>query len=84
MLRAMFKPEVYRDRRAALIAALRSSGIDSGYALFPGNREAPINYPDNCSRFRQDSSFLYFFGIAEPGLWAIVDIASGRGGALRR
>jgi Xaa-Pro aminopeptidase len=81
MLRAMFKPEVYRDRRAALIAALRSSGIDSGYALFPGNRDAPINYPDNCSRFRQDSSFLYFFGIAEPGLWAVLDIASG-GAAL--
>jgi len=78
MLWSMFKPEVYKDRRAALLATLRYQGIDSGYALFPGNRDAPINYPDNCCRFRQDSSFLYFFGVAEPGLWAILDIGSGK------
>ncbi len=78
MLAFMFKPDVYKARRAGLLANLRSQGKAGAYALFPGNREAPINYADNCSRFRQDSSFLYFFGIAEPGLWATIELASGR------
>jgi Xaa-Pro aminopeptidase len=37
-----------------------------------------MNYEDNCHRFRQDSSFLYFFGIAAPDLAATIDLASGR------
>ena len=42
-----------------------------------GNVEAPTNYPDNTYKFRQDSSFLYFFGLYEPGLAAVIDTESG-------
>lgn len=72
----MFEAQVYEGRRRALATALAAGGT-RGVVLFAGNGEAPMNYPDNCYRFRQDSSFLYFFGIAEPGLWATLDLDGG-------
>ena len=50
----------------------------SGIALFPGNTEAPMNYPDNTYHFRQDSDFLYFFGVDIPGLAGLMDFDSGK------
>ena len=58
----MFKSEVYTKRREELHKKLKS-----GIALFLSNSEAPMNYPDNTYHFRQDSDFLYFFGIDLPG-----------------
>ena len=52
----MFEKEVYKARREAL-----KKKISGGIAVFPGNSEAPENYLSNQYRFRQDSSFLYFF-----------------------
>ncbi|MCF0206032.1 MAG: aminopeptidase P N-terminal domain-containing protein, partial [Bacteroidales bacterium] len=69
----MFSQEVYKTRRAKLKAAMKS-----GVCIFMGNNEAPMNYPDNCYQFRQDSSFLYFFGIAQAGLKAIIDVDNDR------
>ncbi len=43
----------------------------------PGNSEAPRNYPDNGYHFRQDSNFLYFFGIKLPDLVGLLDIDAG-------
>ncbi|HPE88545.1 MAG TPA: Xaa-Pro aminopeptidase [Spirochaetales bacterium] len=74
----MFEPSVYIGRRRALVAALASRGARDGLVAFPGNNESPINYPDNAYRFRQDSCFLYYFGIAEPGLAATIDLGDGR------
>lgn len=74
----MFEPSVYIGRRRALVAALASRGARDGLVAFPGNNESPINYPDNAYRFRQDSCFLYYFGIAEPGLAATIDLGAGR------
>lgn len=65
----MFKPEIYKLRRKRL-----KSLIGSGLCLFPGNDDSPMNYPANCYPFRQDSTFLYFFGLDSPGLNAIIDI----------
>ena len=45
----------YQKRREAL-----RSKMAHGLIIFPGNNEAPCNYPDNTYKFRQDSSFLYF------------------------
>ena len=42
--------------------------------LFLGNEESSSNFKDNWYPFRQDSSFLYFFGLNMPGLAAIIDI----------
>ena len=48
--------------------------MGSGLLLFLGNDEAPMNYVDNTYRFRQDSTFLYYFGLDYAGLAAIIDI----------
>ena len=42
-----------------------------------GNGEASTNYPDNTYHFRQDSSFLYFFGINHPGFAGVIDVEGG-------
>ena len=69
----MFSRETYVGRRTALKAKL-----DSGIILLFGNFESPMNYADNCYRFRQDSSFLYFFGLDQPGLAAVIDLDEDR------
>ena len=33
-----------------------------------------MNYADNCYRFRQDSTFLYYFGLDMPGLAATINV----------
>ena len=43
-----------------------------------GNDDAPINFKDNTYPFRQDSTFLYYFGIAAPQLAALIDIDEDR------
>lgn len=43
----------------------------------PGNSEASSNYPNNVYHFRQDSTFLYFFGLNLPDMTGIIDIDSG-------
>ncbi len=48
-----------------------------GLAIFLGNADAPMNYRGNDYKFRQDSSFLYFWGIDEPLFAAILDLDSG-------
>jgi Xaa-Pro aminopeptidase len=64
----MFSKEVYQKRRNALKAT-----VNKGVALFLGNVDSPMNYPSNTFPFRQDSSFLYFFGIEHPGFAALID-----------
>ena len=51
--------------------------MSSGIILILGNNEAPANYPDNTYKFRQDSSFVYFFGHSHPGFAGIIDIDNG-------
>jgi Xaa-Pro dipeptidase len=69
----MFKSEVYIKRREEL-----QKKIKSGLALFIGNNEASMNYPANTYHFRQDSDFLYFFGLDIPGLTGLIDFDSGK------
>jgi Xaa-Pro aminopeptidase len=45
--------------------------------LLPGNVESPFNYPNNTYHFRQDSTFLYFFGHSVPSLVGVIDVESG-------
>lgn len=68
----MFEKEVYIKRRRNLM-----SSVKSGILLFLGNSEVGFNYVSNTYRYRQDSSFLYFFGLDEPDLAAIIDVESG-------
>lgn len=68
----MFSKEVYTKRRDAL-----RKKVESGIVLIQGNVESPYNYPDNCYHFRQDSNFLYFFGLQLSGFYGILDIDAG-------
>jgi len=68
----MFNAEIYSNRRTQL-----RKHLSSGVALFPANNESPMNYADNTYHYRQDSSFLYFFGIDQPGLAGVIDFESG-------
>ncbi|MCY1516317.1 Xaa-Pro aminopeptidase [compost metagenome] len=65
----MFGSEVYQQRRKQLQAQ-----FSGGLLLFLGNEESPVNFFDNTYPFRQDSNFLYYFGISSPKLAAIIDI----------
>ena len=66
------------NRRERLFSLLREKGRDSGIIILPGNEESPRNYKDNCYPFRQDASFLYYIGLAEPGLAAVMDVDEGK------
>lgn len=64
-----FGANVYVERRSILKATLISGSV-----LLLGNDDSPANFADNCYPFRQDSTFLYYFGIDRPGLIAVIDI----------
>lgn len=68
----MFSKEIYESRRNAL-----RSKVKQGIILLLGNTDSPINYPSNSYRFRQDSNFLYFFGIDRPGFVGLMDVEAG-------
>ncbi len=65
----MFPRETYESRRSTLM-----SRFDGGLLLLLGNSESPMNYADNCYLFRQDSTFLYYFGLEQPDLAAVMDV----------
>ena len=67
----MFNQEIYQKRRQKLIKQL-----GSGLILLLGNVDSPLNSADNCYRFRQDSSFLYFCGLDLPGFALTLDCDS--------
>ncbi len=68
----MFDAKTYSERRRTLLRQLRS-----GLVVLFGNDESPMNYVANTYPFRQDSTFLYFFGLATPGLAAVLDADAG-------
>ena len=65
----MLNRETYIKRRQQLCSL-----INNGIVLLFGNNESPCNYPANAyAPFRQDSSFLYYFGLQEIGLIGVID-----------
>lgn len=68
----MFNHETYLARRQQL-----KQKISNGIILFLGNVDSPMNYTDNCYPFRQDSTFLYYFGLDFQNLAGIIDVESG-------
>ena len=66
----MFSKQTYINRRNELKRL-----VGNGIILFFGNNESPCNYPANAYYpFRQDSSFLYYFGQKREGLVGVIDI----------
>lgn len=70
----MFDKQTYVNRRAKL-----RSLVKDGIIILFGNNESPCNYPSNgYYPFRQDSSFLYYFGQNRDGLVGVIDIDNNR------
>ncbi len=69
----MFTPEIYKQRREALMSQMKG-----GVVLFMSNNEASMNYKSNVYRYRQDSSFIYFYGQQLSGLMGIIDLDRNR------
>ena len=57
--------------------AVRIAEGSRGIAVFVGNVDAAMNYRGNDYKFRQDSNFLYYWGIDEPWFAAVLDLDSG-------
>jgi Xaa-Pro aminopeptidase len=68
----MFTPEIYTQRRDHL-----QRQLNSGIVLLLGNQDSSMNFADNVYPFRQDSTFLYYIGLDEPGLFAVMDMDAG-------
>ena len=68
----MFSATTYIARRAELCRR-----IGGGLILIPGNAEASYNYPNNTYHFRQDGTFLYYFGLNLPQFFGVIDAATG-------
>ena len=68
----LFSKNTYVERRARLRQL-----VGHGLIVLMGNNESPLNYPSNTYKFRQDSSFLYFFGQHRDGLVGVIDADSG-------
>lgn len=73
----MFDKSIYKSRRRSLLEKMNVSAGKNGIALFIGNAEAPAQYKDNCYKFRQDSTWLYYFGIDAPFFAATIDLDTG-------
>jgi Xaa-Pro aminopeptidase len=69
----MFNTNIYVNRRNSL-----QTMVNSGLILVLGNSDSPMNYPNNTFHFRQDSTFLYFFGIDLQGLAGVIDVDNNR------
>ncbi|MBR1732861.1 MAG: aminopeptidase P N-terminal domain-containing protein [Alloprevotella sp.] len=68
----LFPKTTYTERRRRLRGL-----VGDGLILFFGNNDAPMNYPANAYKFRQDSAFLYFFGQHREGLVGVIDADTG-------
>lgn len=68
----MFSSSTYSERRQALRAK-----VGSGLVVILGNSESPANYAANTFHFRQDSNFLYYFGLQNPDFVGVMDCDGG-------
>lgn len=68
----MFSAQTYTQRRQQLMQQ-----VGRGVILLLGNEYSPKNYLDNTYNFRQDSNFLYYIGLDQAHLAAVMDTETG-------
>jgi Xaa-Pro aminopeptidase len=68
----MFTAKTYQGRRERL-----NDEMNGGIVLIPGNPPSPMNGPNNHLPYRQDSSYLYYFGHGHAGLTGVLDTDNG-------
>lgn len=73
--------EMYKNHRASIVSRFQaeheSKEGDDIVFLFQGSPEAHRNDTDNEPLFRQESSFLYLFGVNEPDMYGMVSATTG-------
>lgn len=69
----LFSKSTYVERRNEL-----KKLVGSGLIVLFGNNDSPANYPSNTYKYRQDSSFLYYFGLHRNGLVGVIDVDNDR------
>lgn len=69
----LFSKSTYVERRNEL-----KKLVGSGLIVLFGNNDSPANYPSNTYKFRQDSSFIYYFGLHRNGLVGVIDVDNDR------
>lgn len=69
----LFSKSTYVERRNEL-----KKLVGEGLVVLFGNNDSPANYPSNAYKYRQDSSFLYYFGLHRDGLVGVIDIDNDR------
>lgn len=69
----LFSKNTYVERRNEL-----KKLVGGGLIVLFGNNDSPANYPSNTYKFRQDSSFLYYFGLHRNGLVGVIDVDNDR------
>ena len=69
----LFSKSTYVERRNEL-----KKLVGSGLIVLFGNNDSPANYPSNTYKLRQDSSFLYYFGLHRNGLVGVIDVDNDR------
>lgn len=70
----MLSKETYIRRRSELLQLMKG---EKGVALFIGNVASAAQYQECAYKWRQDSTWLYLFGIDEPRLAATIDLETG-------
>jgi len=71
----MFSNDIFYSRRMQLRSLMKGC---NGIVVLPTNNEAPMNYHANAYRYRQDSSFKYFFSQMRDGIVGVIDLDSGK------
>lgn len=69
----LFDKATYIARREKL-----KQQVKSGLIVLFGNNDSPSNYPANVYQYRQDSTFLYFYGLKRDGLVGVIDIDNNK------
>ena len=70
--------EIHASSRAKLAGLMKSRDCPDGFVLLQGGDEQCQYDSDTEPVFRQDSWFNYLFGVKEPGMYGVVDIATGK------
>ncbi len=65
----MFTKDIYENRRQEL-----KKLVSDGIIIILGNADVSMSYPANIFEFRQDSSFLYYFGLSHPNYAGVIDV----------
>eukprot|EP01006_Ploeotia_vitrea_P046035 TRINITY_DN66989_c9_g3_i1.p2 TRINITY_DN66989_c9_g3~~TRINITY_DN66989_c9_g3_i1.p2 ORF type:complete len:494 (+),score=75.76 TRINITY_DN66989_c9_g3_i1:48-1529(+) len=70
---------MYKNNRARVVERANKAGLKSGVLLHQGGSEVNLYDTDTMTRvFRNESYFLYLFGVQEPDFYGAIDLSTGK------